>query len=245
MNFAVWGIVSCSMRLHKLPVMLKKIVAKGNAMVSQWASLHVTVCNALLRQRRAVCTAGRTSGATSETFRGFWSKLLRSCPETRSVCWFPQKGNFWEVRGQLLTIPPQTPHKLLRRPSIRSPCGGDCFSLSELSTILDANYVTIWFMQPPPLAEAIWSITCESPAHTIHVDDSGCGRACIPTACLREKECQHEPAKNTDISGLDQSRFWALADLECSFCQGKKPDLFLTVKLHNMPQKHDMCHPPI
>ena len=49
----------------------------------------------------------------------------------RLVWWFPIKGNFWEVRGQLLQIPPKTPHKLLRRSSIRLPCGGYCLSLSD------------------------------------------------------------------------------------------------------------------
>ena len=38
-----------------------------------------------LRRRAAVCTAGRTSGATSEKYRGFLSKLLRSCPKMRCV----------------------------------------------------------------------------------------------------------------------------------------------------------------
>ena len=85
----------------------------------------------LLRRRGAVCTAGRTSGATSEKFRGFWGKLLRSCPKMRRVWWFPHKGNFWEVRGQLLKITPKAAHKLLRRSSIRSPTGGYCFSSSE------------------------------------------------------------------------------------------------------------------
>ena len=83
------------------------------------------------RQRGAVCTAGRTAGATSEKFRLIWSKLLRSCPKMRCVWWFPHKGKFWEVRGQLLKIPPKTPHKLLRRSSIRSPCCGYRFSSSE------------------------------------------------------------------------------------------------------------------
>ena len=46
-----------------------------------------------MEDQGAVCTAGRTSRATSEKFRGFWSKLLR------------------EVRGKLLKIPPPKPPK--------------------------------------------------------------------------------------------------------------------------------------
>ena len=42
-----------------------------------------------IRRRGAVCTAGRTSGAASEKFRGFWSKLLRCCPKMHRVWWFP------------------------------------------------------------------------------------------------------------------------------------------------------------
>ena len=42
-------------------------------------------------QRVAICTAGRTSGASSEKFWGFWSKLLRSCPEMRCIWGFPHK----------------------------------------------------------------------------------------------------------------------------------------------------------
>ena len=74
--------------------------------------------------------APRTSGATSEQFRRFWSKLLRSFPKTRFVWRFPHEGNLGEVLGQL---PPQTPtsQNLLRRSSTRSPCGGCCFSLSD------------------------------------------------------------------------------------------------------------------
>ena len=94
-------------------------------------STNPKVVQGKLRRRAAVCTAGRTSGATSEKLRGFWSKLLRSCPKIRCVWWFPHKSNFWEVGGQLLKITPETPHKVLRRPSIRSPCGGYCFASSE------------------------------------------------------------------------------------------------------------------
>ena len=66
----------------------------------------------------------------SEKFRGYWSKLLRSCPKMCCVWWLPHQGNFWEVRGQLLKISLKTPRRLLRRSFIRSPCGGYCFSQS-------------------------------------------------------------------------------------------------------------------
>ena len=72
-----------------------------------------------LRQRGAVCTARRTSGATYEKFRGFWCKLVRSCPKICCVWWFPHKGNFWEVRGANSETspktPPQTSQKLLHK----------------------------------------------------------------------------------------------------------------------------------
>ena len=60
-------------------------------------------------------------------FRGLWSKLLRSCPKLHCVWWFPHKGNFWEVRGQLLKIPPKTPTKFSEGPPWDRPAVATVF----------------------------------------------------------------------------------------------------------------------
>ena len=61
----------------------------------------------------------------ADFWSNFWEvpgvlKQLRSCPKICCVWWFPHKRNFWEVTGQLLKMPPETPNKFLRRSSIRS-----------------------------------------------------------------------------------------------------------------------------
>ena len=67
----------------------------------------------------------------SEKFRGFWSKLPRSCPKMHCLWWFPHKGTSEKLGGNFWKLP-QTAQKLLRRSSIRSPCGGYCFSSSDV-----------------------------------------------------------------------------------------------------------------